>query len=206
LSISPKPKENFGENSLHDAIEILAIQQSLQGKKHAFSTIIEHYTPLLYSLAYRMLGNSEEAEEAVQEIFLRVYKSLRKFRLSQRFYPWVYTIALNYLRSHLRRRWRRKKHEVLRFEDMGSEGDIQSYEKDPSQLLEEMEGERVAQSAILTLRREYREVFVLRQIEGLSTSEVAEILKLPEGTVKTYLHRARQSLIKILTEEGWGET
>ncbi len=187
-------------------MEILAIQQTLRGNKHAFSTIIERYTPLIYSLAYRMLGNNEEAEEAVQEIFLRMYRSLGKFRLSQRFHPWVYTIALNWLRSHLRRRGRRRDHAALRFEDITLREDIRGHEKDPAQQLEEREAERVAQRAIMGLRREYREVFILRHIEGLSTDEVAQILKLPEGTVKSYLHRARQELIKTLTEEGWGET
>lgn len=192
--------------SSDEALETLAIQQTLHGNKHAFSTIIERYTPLLYSLAFRMLGNNEEAEEAVQEILLRVYRSLGKFRLSRRFHPWVYTIALNWLRSNLRRRGRRRRHEPLRFEDLGSREDIRGREKGPAEQLEEREAERVAQKAIMGLRQKYREVFILRHIERLSTDEVAQILKLPEGTVKTYLHRARQELIKTLTGEGWGET
>ncbi|MGQ9616418.1 MAG: RNA polymerase sigma factor [Spirochaetota bacterium] len=210
------PKEDLKESlkkhtnksqhkSSDEALETLAIQQTLRGNKHAFSTIIERYTPLLYSLAFRMLGNNEEAEEAVQEILLKVYRSLGKFLLSRRFHPWLYTIALNWLRSHLRRRGRRRRHEPLRFEDLGSREDIRGREKDPAEQLEEREAERVAQKAIMGLRREYREVFILRHIEGLSTDEVAQILKLPEGTVKTYLYRARQELIKTLTEEGWGE-
>jgi len=65
---------------------------------------ISFASPLLYSLSYRMLGNKEEAEEAVQKIFLRVYRSLYKFRLSDRFYPWLYTTAINWLRSKKKRR------------------------------------------------------------------------------------------------------
>lgn len=199
------PRKTKHESS-NDGLEILAIQQTLHGNKNAFSTIIERYTPLIYSLAYRMLGSSDEAEEAVQEILLRVYRSLGKFRLSQRFHPWVYTIALNWLRSNLRQRGRKKKYESTGFEDLESREDIGGNEKDPAKLLEEKEAEMVAQRAIMNLKRKYREVFILRHIEGLSTDEVAKILNLPEGTVKTYLHRARQELIKIITAEGWGET
>jgi RNA polymerase sigma-70 factor (ECF subfamily) len=64
----------------------------------------------------------------------------------------------------------------------------------------------LAAAALATLRSEYREVFILRQIEGLSVREVSEVLKIPEGTVKTYLFRARKKLIEILTSQGWGET
>jgi RNA polymerase sigma-70 factor (ECF subfamily) len=199
------PQESSIESSI-EAIEILAIQQTLQGNKNAFSTIIERYTPLLYSLAYRMLGSHEEAEEAVQEIFLRVYRSLGKFRLSERFHPWIYTIALNFLRSNLRRRGRKIKYESQGFDDLESIAATKDYEKDPARQFEEREAERVAQRAIMSLRRKYREVFILRHIEGLSTEDVAKILKIPEGTVKTYLHRARQELINVITDEGWGKT
>ena len=135
-----------------------------------------------------------------------MYRSLGKFRLSERFHPWIYTIALNWLRSNLRRRGRKRKYESPGFEYLESIADIKGDEKDPARQFEEREAERVAQGAIMSLRRKYREVFILRHIEGLTTEDVAKILKIPEGTVKTYLHRARQELINVLTDEGWGET
>jgi len=186
-----------------DAEDLLAIQETLRGRKQAFTTIVERYTPLLYSLSYRILGNSEEAEEAVQEIFLKVYRSLQKFRLSKRFYPWLYTIALNHIRSLLRKRKRKSWLKIIPFEEGASQGVVPAVQQGPAELVVKGEGERLALEAIHMLRPDYRDVFLLRQLEGLSVKEVAEILGIPEGTVKTYLHRARKHLIDFLTEKGW---
>ncbi|MFW6139316.1 MAG: RNA polymerase sigma factor [Spirochaetota bacterium] len=181
--------------------DLLAVQETLQGNKQAFTAIVERYTPLIYSLSYRMLGNSEEAEDAVQEIFLRVYRSLSKFRLSKRFYPWMYTIALNWLRSCLKKR--KKKKESPDLNDPKAVEYIQQKDIGPQEKLEQQEGERLAQEAISMLRPEYRGVFILRHIHGFSTADVAEILHLPEGTVKTYLHRSRKALVESLKNAGW---
>jgi RNA polymerase sigma factor (sigma-70 family) len=105
-------KERGKPRSFEEASDLLAIQDTLRGNRNAFAAIVERYTPLLYSLAFRMLGRGEDAEEAVQEILLRVFRTLPRFRLDRRFHPWLYTIALNYLRTGARRqrraprRWR----------------------------------------------------------------------------------------------------
>lgn len=181
------------------------VQETLRGNPRAFNGIVERYTPLLYSLAYRMLGSPEEAEEAVQEIFLRVYRSLDRYQLSRRFHPWIYTIALNWIRSYLRKK-RRRRHREPPVPEFPVEEQVSGREKDPSRLLEEKEGEQVAQEAINSLRPAYREVFVLRHIEELSIEEIADILNQPQGTVKTHLHRARRELAQKLVRQGWGET
>jgi len=97
----PQKQKNLYSDEVSD---LIAIKETLGGNKETFSSIVKRYSPLLYSLSYRMLGNKEEAEEAVQKIFLRVYRSLYKFRLSDRFYPWLYTTAINWLRSKKKRR------------------------------------------------------------------------------------------------------
>jgi RNA polymerase sigma-70 factor (ECF subfamily) len=181
------------------------VQETLRGNPRAFNGIVERYTPLLYSLSYRMLGSPEDAEEAVQEIFLRVYRSLGRYRLSRRFHPWIYTIALNWIRSNLRRKRRRRRREPA-LPEFPAEEQAAGREKDPAQLMEEKEGERVAQEAIDGLRPAYREVFVLRHIEALSIEEIAGILNKPPGTVKTHLHRARRELAQVLARQGWRET
>ena len=186
-----------------DAEDLLAVHETLCGRKQAFTSIVERYTPILYSLAYRMLGNSEEAEEAVQEILLKAYRSLHKFRLSRRFHPWIYTISLNHLRSLLRKRHRESRLKIIPFEEGASQGLASAGQRVPEELVEQSEGELLAAEAIQGLRPEYREVFLLRQVEGLPVKEVAEILSLPEGTVKTYLHRARKHLIDFIAEKGW---
>ena len=191
-------KKDFGSAG-DDSTDILAVQRTLQGDNSAFSIIVDKYTPIFYTLAYRMLGDREEAEDAVQDVFLRVFKSLSKFHIGQKFYPWIYTIAVNSIRTHMRKRKRRRANELLQFEIGSTHGNT----KDPSMLLEEKEGEAIAQEAIMSLKPKYREVFILRQIEGLSTSDVSDILNIPEGTVKTYLHRAKKEIINKLFQMGW---
>jgi RNA polymerase sigma-70 factor (ECF subfamily) len=190
------------ERQFEDARDLLAVQDTLRGNRRAFDEVVLRYTPLLYSLAYRLLGAREEAEEAVQEIFLRVYRGLPRFRLGRRFHPWLYTIALNYLRSQRRRKIRRRGFGTRPLEEALDVPAAERPEADPASAVERADAERLAQAALERLPPRYREVFVLRQIEGLAVRDVAEILDLPEGTVKTFLHRGRALLIERLAEEG----
>ena len=186
-----------------DAEDLWAVQAALNGNPEAFESVVKRYTPLLYSLAYRLLGQGEEAEDAVQEIFERVYRSLPRFTIGKRFFPWLYTIGVNHLRS-VRRRHRRR--ERWKMPNPAAERVLQnlpSQQDNPSRQIEMNEGERLAQEALESLRIEYREVFVLRQVQGLSVQEVAEILEMPEGTVKTHLHRARRQMAGFLAVKGW---
>jgi RNA polymerase sigma-70 factor (ECF subfamily) len=185
---------------LDEARVLHAIHETLNGNKSAFSYIVDSYTPLVYSLAYSMLGKSYEAEEAVQEIFLKLYTGLSRFDISRRFLPWLYTIALNHLRSHLRKIKQKKRIKLVSLDEMGYNKHITN-NADPLDHFANKEAEILARKALDTLRQEYKEVFVLRQIEGLSVNEVASIMDIPEGTVKTYLHRAKKKLVTILSEK-----
>jgi RNA polymerase sigma-70 factor (ECF subfamily) len=186
-----------------DAEDLWAVHTTLNGNPRAFEAIVDRYTPLLYSLAYRLLGPGGEVEDAVQEIFEKVLRNLSRFRISQRFFPWLYTIALNHLRSLERRRKRRSRLKILVRDPGRVLETVATVEGDPATGSELREGEQLAQQALDSLRAEYREVFVLRQIQGFSVRETAEALKIPEGTVKTYLHRARKEMIDFLAESGW---
>jgi RNA polymerase sigma-70 factor (ECF subfamily) len=182
--------------AFEEAGDLLAVQETLRGDRNAFAGIVERYTPLLYSLAFRMMGRGEEAEEAVQEILLRVFRALPRFRLDRRFHPWLYTIALNYLRTGARRQRRRR---GLRLVRLGEELEaVPDPGERPGAALEREDGERLAQEALAGLPALYREVFLLREVEGLSVHDAAEALGVPEGTVKVRLHRARQELAKRL--------
>jgi len=186
-----------------DAEDLLAVQRTLSGEPRAFDGIVQRHTPAIYTLAVRMLGVPDEAEEAVQEIFLKAYRHLGRFQIHRRLHPWLYTIAVNHLRSLLRKRRRRRaaptiSGDVSRLPDPSVTGG-----GDPEAAATLAEGERLADAALGELKPEYREVFVLRQIEGLSVREVSEILGMPEGTVKTNLHRARRRLIALLADRGW---
>ncbi len=191
-----KETDNTGERRFEEAGDLLAIQRTLRGDRNAFAGIVERYTPLLYSLAFRTLGRGEEAEEAVQEIFLRAFRALPRFRLDRRFHPWLYTIALNYLRTVARRQRRRR---GLRLVRLGEELEaVADPGPQPTAALELEDGERLAQEALAGLPPLYREVFLLREVEGLSVHDTADTLGIPEGTVKIRLHRARRELAKRL--------
>jgi RNA polymerase sigma-70 factor (ECF subfamily) len=186
-----------------DAQDLWAVQATLNGDQAAFEEIVKRYTPLLYSLAFRLLGQGEEAEDAVQEIFEKTFRALPRFRISKRFFPWLYTIGLNHLRTVERRRRRRGRLRVSSGEPQRMLEIVASDQGNPVKQSELKEGERLALEALDTLRIEQREVFILRQIQGLSVQEVAEVLQIPQGTVKTHLHRARKLMIDFLASKGW---
>jgi len=186
-----------------DAQDLWAVQATLNGDPAAFEAIVKRYTPLLYSLAYRLLGRGDEAEDAVQEILEKAFRALPRFNISKRFFPWLYTIGLNHLRSLQRRHKLRNRLKILNMEPESLAESVASRQRDPVTQSELREGERLAQEALDTLRVQQREVFVLRAVQGLSMQEVAEVLQIPEGTVKTHLHRARKQMIDFLAKKGW---
>ncbi len=183
--------------------DIDAVKQTLSGNRRAFEPIVNRYTPLLYSLAYQMLGEEFDVEEAVQEIFLKLYKVLPRFDLSRRFHPWMYTIAVNTLRSVQRKKRRKMFWQPAEFDETQPANAAQIQSENPIDRVINREGEHIARKALSRLRREYREVFILRRIEGIPEKEVAEILGILQGTVKTYSYRARRELAAILAEAGW---
>jgi RNA polymerase sigma-70 factor (ECF subfamily) len=209
-NVEPSQRQNLSpDRPAQEAEERLVLLRVLAGDRSAFHPIVQRYTPLLYSLAYRLLGGGPEAEDAVQEIFEKLYRTLPRYDLSRRFHPWLYAIALNHLRT---RRRHHRAHRGLRPVSLQApaveagaaarEG-AQGGGADPAERAALAEGERLAREALSSLRPKYREVFVLRQLEGLPVREVAEILELPEGTVKTLLHRARGELARRLAQMGW---
>ncbi|MBN2352539.1 MAG: RNA polymerase sigma factor [Spirochaetales bacterium] len=194
-------KEDDPSPARENAEVLAAVQETLNGDTSAFRIVVDRYTPLLFSLSLRMLGGREDAEEAVQEIFLKVFASLRSFKLEKRFLPWIYTIALNHLRTSFKKRSRRRRVEtVLPHEDLAArpgDGDRVG----PEHRLFLAQAEAAAGRALLRIRHEYRAVFILRALEGLSVSEIATIMGIPEGTVKTFFRRARQNLAELIFRE-----
>lgn len=177
------------------ADEALLIARATAGDQAAFGTLVERYQNAVYNLAYRMLGIPEEAEDAAQEIFVRIYRQLARYDTERKFSTWVLTIATNYCIDQLRRRrmllvpleniipWARAR-------ETGPEGEALNREsRDEIQRL------------LRELPEKYRAVLILRYWQDLSCAEIAEILKLPEGTVKTQLHRARKALGRLIAKQ-----
>lgn len=183
-----------------DAEDLEAIRAVLSGDESAFRILVDRYGASIFNLAYRMTGRPADAEDLAQDAFLQAYSKLRDFRVGSRVHPWLYTIALNLCRNHLRRKslvkW------VPLQTERGGEGpralDFPERAPNPEEAAIEKESEERLAGAIQALPVKYREVFVLRQSQGLSYEEIAEITGRPLGTVEVQLFRARKLLMSRL--------
>ena len=174
-----------------DAEDHILVERSLQGEQQAFEQLVKRYQKSIYNLAYRMTGRREDAEDLAQGTFLRAYAKLETFQVGRRFSPWLFRIA-----SNLCINWknRQKRHELLSdsfSEDKKEQSLFLDTSADPLFQIERNQLQTLLQQEILALPIRYRLVFTLRYLEDHSCREIAEILELPEGTVKTYLFRAR---------------
>ena len=171
-----------------------------KGDVDAFEALVEKYQKKVLNIAYRMIGNYDEACEVAQEAFLSAYKAIRKFRGESRFSTWLYSIAINHAKNHMRQIATRHHREGLPIDDPVEMGDGQFRGRIPAHepsIVEELEKREVqvkVQECINLLDAEYREVLVLRDIQGFSYEEIGDILKVPGGTVKSRLFRARDAL------------
>lgn len=173
--------------------------------ERAFREMVDEYGDRVFNLTYRMLGNREEAEDLAQEVFITVFKSIDTFRGDSKFSTWLYRITANHCKNrikYLARRHDRGKAELdERAEGGGADGPSLGAPRPsprPDMQLEGAEMERVLQEAIAELEEEQRILVILRDVEDLSYEEICAITDLPEGTVKSRLHRARLALRKKL--------
>jgi RNA polymerase sigma-70 factor (ECF subfamily) len=176
--------------------EALLIARAGEGDQAAFQELVERYQGAVYNLAYRMLGAPEEAEDAAQEIFVRIYRQLARYDRSRKFSTWVLAIATNYCIDQLRRR---------RLQLVPLENIIpwaRAREAGPEREALDREASDELQTLLRRLPEKYRAVLILRYWEELSCAEIGEVLGVPEGTVKTQLHRARKALERLMTEQG----
>jgi len=177
----------------------LLIRRFLAGEVAAFEGLVERYYQRIDRLAQQVVGNPLAAEDITQDVFLRAYRALPRFRGEASFYSWLYRITLNlclnYLRQHANR--------VSRAE--APDASTHPVAADPSVLLENQERERLVRGAIDALPAHYRVAIILRDLEGLSYQEIADILGIPLGTVKSRLnfgkHLLREALRAILDED-----
>ncbi len=163
------------------------LMRSIQnGDMVAFNDIVERYKDRLMNVLTRMLSSAEEAEDIVQETFVRVYQHRQSFNFKHCFSTWIYTIGLNLGRNELRRR---KKFKFYEISDMqGNEAELSVEMKIPTRVPEILNG------AVQELPEKYRTAFILRDVQELPYEEVAKILSVPLGTVKSRVNRARMIL------------
>ena len=181
-----------------------SIARCKAGDRNAFEKIVLFYQKRVYNYAFRMLGNKEEARELSQEVFVSVYRSIRDLKEDAKFEGWLKQITLN----HCRNRWKfLKRRQYYNTDSMDDpidteEGTMERPFFDPSDnpaiRYEKKMVQEWVQRGLLRLKEEQRELIVLRDLQELSYGEIGQLLGLPEGTVKSKLHRARMDLKDIL--------
>ena len=175
-----------------------------EGDKAAFDRLVLKHKDRLFNLCYRLLGDYEEANDSAQETFIKVYRSLKKFRFESAFSTWLYRIAVNTCKNKLKSSAYRQERRMVPLDNPVSTNrsspgrEIHDESQTPATELEKKERMRAIQEAINKLPSEQKEVVTLRDIEGFSYEEVAEITGCNLGTVKSRLARARLDLRKKL--------
>lgn len=176
-----------------------------RGHELAFRELLIRYERPVFSLIYRMVRDRTLAEDLAQEAFIRGFNAIGSYKTSYKFSNWILKIANNYTIDHLRKRKLDtvsidgSPHARTAEEISQSQVVIESRDESPAKYVENRELGSQIETAIGGLREEYRTVIVLRHIEGYAYDEIADIMDLPLGTVKTYLHRARGELRKSLS-------
>jgi RNA polymerase sigma-70 factor (ECF subfamily) len=183
------------------------VQRCQQGDLEAFDLLMQHHETKVYNIAYRMLSHADDASDATQDIFIRAYHALPRFRGECAFSTWLYRIAVNTCLDTVRRRSRQQTVLESALVDEEEESDfvdnIPDAQPDPEKVLMQKEFQRIVHEAIQSLSETQRAVIVLYDLQGFSYEEVAQILHTSVGTIKSRLNRARLALKAKL--EPWME-
>lgn len=175
-----------------------------RGAEPAFRELLTRYERPVFSLVYRMVRDRTLAEDLAQEAFIRAFNAIGSYKTSYKFSNWILKIANNHTIDYLRKRRLDtvsidgSPHATTTDEVSQTQVVIESRDENPLEYVEHRELGGQIEEAIGGLREEYRTVIVLRHVEGYAYDEIADIMELPLGTVKTYLHRARGELRKSL--------
>jgi RNA polymerase sigma-70 factor (ECF subfamily) len=200
-----------GSKTIGEDEDLPFVLRCQQGESEAFSVLVERHQKKMLNVAYRMTGDYEEACDCIQEAFLSAYRAIGKFRRDARFATWLYGIVLNHVRNRLNQIKRRSCHEGRSVLDSmiateACEGCAMTVQNDSAlERLVQMEREAAVQTCIRNLDMDYQEVLILRDIQDLAYEDIQAILKIPPGTVKSRLFRARLALkdclVKILGDD-----
>lgn len=188
-------KNKFSDQSLISLIK--------SGDKEAFNILVKRYEKKVLNILYLQLGNIPDLEDLAQEVFIKVFKNLNRFRGEAKFSTWIYRITINVAYDYKRK----FKEGYSLDEPIGEDTEdtfekvISSEEEDPLSIVEKEDIKKKLHKLIKELPKEYQEVLILREYEGLSYEEISEILRCPIGTVESRLYRARKELKEKLLKE-----
>ncbi len=188
--------------ALQDLDDSGLVAAFLAGEKRAFTVLADRYHARLINFVYRTTGDRERSEDLVQETFIRVYRHLHRFDQSKKFSTWVYTIASNLAKNELRNRSRNP---LVLFQTIRRSWDAEERPLEwedntyrPDDLFRKRHLRQMVESAVSELPDHHRTVFVLREMEGKTYEEIAEITGCNLGTVKSRLNRARNSFAQLI--------
>ena len=198
-SYQPGPSVREQLRAADDSAVVTAF---LGGEERAFSELVERYQTRLLNFIYRTIGDRDRAEDLVQEVFIRVYRHLHRFDRSKKFSTWAYTIASNLAKNELRNRSRNP---LVLFQTMQGAGDdedrplqFEDTTARPDDMYRKRHLRELVEDTVAKLPEHHRQVFVLRELEGKSYEEIAEITDCNLGTVKSRLNRARTAFAAII--------
>jgi len=191
--------ERAAELNAEEALFVLRLQAN---EDAAYDELVRTYHGSIFHVAYRMLGDSAEASDVVQEIFLKVFKNISGFKGEAALKTWIFRIAFSEILNRLRWWKRRYRFATVSLDDdqngNGNGHHVSDARPTPEQVLQSKEQEAAIQQALSKLSSDHRSIIVLRDIEGFSYNEIADVLGISIGTVKSRLARARSDLKKSL--------
>lgn len=190
--------ERAVEISADEALFILRLQAN---EDAAYDELVRTYHSSIYQVAYRMLGDAGEASDLVQEIFVKIFRHIGGFKSEASLKTWIFKITFSEILNRLRWWKRRYRSSTVSIDEPSRNGDgydLADSKPTPEQILQSKEQEDAVQQALWKLSSEHRSIIVLRDIEGFSYSEIADVLGVSIGTVKSRLARARADLKKSL--------
>ena len=186
----PKASNSAGETSFEQVSDSECVRRVHEGKIDAFEVLVRRHQKTIFNLLYRMLGDYDEAAEAAQETFLSAYRAIGRFRGDANFSTWVYRIAINQASSRRRNLTQIQTRTV----PLESVERINESDGDPADTLEQKEIQQEVQRALTELDASDAAIILLRDLQDVPYEEVARVLNVPMGTVKSRLHRARRAL------------
>ena len=184
-----------------ERIETLLINELREGDMAALAVLVEKYKRLVYRVAVQITKNHEDANDVMQDTFLKVYESIHSFRKDAAFETWLYRIVVNHATNLVKRRERRRESPLSATSEMEIRPDLRwtaDLANNPHLNLERKERQRWVTQAVNSLPLKQRTVVILYEFEGLTHPEIASILNCSEGTVRSRLHYARQKLRDLL--------
>lgn len=181
------------------------IARAAKGDANAFETLMGAYEKKIYALCLRMMGNPHDGEDAAQEAMLRIWRTIGQYRFESAFSTWVYRVTASCCMDAIRKR---QCHEQPSLEEMGEASGFDPADggETPQEQTERKETRSAIQQAIAAVPEGMREVFLLRDVHGLSVEETAQALQIAQGTVKSRLARAREKIAAELKRRGVGQT